>query len=651
MSDDLMLLIDGPALDAGTRASPLGPAEEARRIVCRSATCRSEADAPRSPAPGAPSVVEPPPAPRAPAVVPSVPSEAPSWAALRDVLLGPHANPLTRWAVAAAAGVIGVAATVASSHWLGAFPTTTTLAMAAIVASAAYGGFGPGALTTALCAFGMNWFLSESRHPLATVRANEMIRIELLTVVGFAVSLLGGRVRRARARVAALAETLARHNVALDAKNRQIAAQAARLMAAEAEFRAMAENIPQLAWMARPDGWFDWFNQRWYAYTGTTLEGMQGWGWRAVHHPDHVDRVVAGIQRSWDTGEPWEDTFPLRSKDGEWRWFLSRASPIRDASGRVVRWFGTNTDVTAEHGAAVERERLLQAEHAARARAEEASEAADEARRAAVQANEVKGRFFAMMSHELRTPINAIIGHAQLVELGVHGPVTEAQQAALRRVQQAGRHLLGLVEDVLDYAKLEAARVEYALTEVDLCEAVQAAAPLVEPQRQARRQSFTVAEPETACLVWADADKLRQILVNLLSNAVKFTPDGGAISVRLDTPDDAPAAAVVRVADTGIGIPADRLESIFEPFVQVTSDRAPRHKGSGLGLTISRELARGMGGDLAVESTEGKGSEFILSLRCVMTATGERTDRREAGECRPPEDCLTDEARCAGPRR
>ncbi|MGZ8411290.1 MAG: ATP-binding protein [Gemmatirosa sp.] len=635
MSDHAMLSTDGPALDAGIRAFPLAPAEGARPAVGGSATYGPGSDAARSPAPGAPPVV------------PAMPAEAPSSPPVRDVLLGSRASPLTRWAVAAAAGGVGVAATVASSDWLGAAPTTT-LAMAAIVASATYGGFGAGALTTALCALGMNWFLSEPRHSLAMARTDEMVRIGLLTVVGLAVSLLGGRVRRAGARVAALADTLARHNAALDARNRQVAAQAALLSETEAEFRAMAENIPQLAWMARPDGRIDWYNQRWYAYTGTTPEQMQGWGRRAVHHPDHVARVAAGIRRSRDTGEPWEDTFPLRSKDGEWRWFLSRASPIRDAGGRIVRWFGTHTDVTAEHGAAAEREQLLEVEHAARAHAEEAREAAEEARRAAVQANEVKGRFFAMMSHELRTPINAIVGHVQLVELGLHGPVTEAQRGALARVQQASRHLLGLVNDVLDYAKLEAGRVEYALAEVDLREAVEAAVPLVEPQRQAKRQTLTVAAPETACLVWADGDKLRQVLLNLLSNAVKFTPEGGAIRMRVEMADHTPSVAVVQVADTGIGIPGDRLETIFAPFVQVASDRVPRHEGTGLGLAISRDLARGMGGDLTAASTEGEGSVFSLSLRRVVTATGARTDRRfrddrrDAGERRHPTDRRTD---------
>jgi PAS domain S-box-containing protein len=114
----------------------------------------------------------------------------------------------------------------------------------------------------------------------------------------------------------------------------------------EQQFRVLAESMPQLAWMANADGWVFWYNKRWYDYTGTTLKEMEGWGWRKVHHPDHLDRVVEQLQRSWDTGEPWEDTFPLRGKEGRWRWFLSRAMPIRDEAGQVTRWFGTNTDIT-----------------------------------------------------------------------------------------------------------------------------------------------------------------------------------------------------------------------------------------------------------------------------------------------------------------
>jgi PAS domain S-box-containing protein len=118
------------------------------------------------------------------------------------------------------------------------------------------------------------------------------------------------------------------------------------LRASEQQFRTLAESLPQLAWMADGQGWIYWFNRRWFEYTGTTLEEMQGWGWRKVHHPDHVDRVVERISHAWDTGEPWEDNFPLLGADGRYRWFLSRALPMRDSKGRVTRWFGTNTDIT-----------------------------------------------------------------------------------------------------------------------------------------------------------------------------------------------------------------------------------------------------------------------------------------------------------------
>ncbi len=124
-------------------------------------------------------------------------------------------------------------------------------------------------------------------------------------------------------------------------------------------FNLLADHISQLAWIADGSGWVLWYNKRWYEYTGSTLDQMQGWGWKSVHHPDHVDRVVTRIQRSWDTGEPWEDTFPLRGRDGEYRWFLSRALPIRDASGKLRYWFGTNTDVTEQQLAEARNELLL----------------------------------------------------------------------------------------------------------------------------------------------------------------------------------------------------------------------------------------------------------------------------------------------------
>jgi PAS domain S-box-containing protein len=147
------------------------------------------------------------------------------------------------------------------------------------------------------------------------------------------------------------------NNTEEERRSRRLQAEAA-LSEGELNFQLLANSIPQLAWMAHADGWIFWYNRRWYDYTGTSQAEMEGWGWRKVHHPDHVDRVVARVQRSWESGEPWEDTFPLKSRDGQWRWFLSRALPVRDDDGQVLRWFGTNTDIT-ELREAEERQRLL----------------------------------------------------------------------------------------------------------------------------------------------------------------------------------------------------------------------------------------------------------------------------------------------------
>ncbi len=265
-------------------------------------------------------------------------------------------------------------------------------------------------------------------------------------------------------------------------------------------------------------------------------------------------------------------------------------------------------------GQAVERARLYAAERATRAEAEAARQRAEEA-------NQGKSQFLANMSHELRTPLNAIAGYVQLLDMGLHGPVTEAQQHALGRVDRAQRHLLGLINDVLNYAKLESGRVEYDVRPVDVADVLAAVSPLVEPQLAAKHLRFRVETPDSASrLVWADREKLVQVLVNLLSNAVKFTPEGGCVGVavltRLNGTDGGRAGvAFVQVTDTGIGIPRDKLDAVFQPFVQVRGGYTRAHDGTGLGLAIARDLARGMGGDLRVRSREGQGSTFTVTLR------------------------------------
>jgi len=235
-------------------------------------------------------------------------------------------------------------------------------------------------------------------------------------------------------------------------------------------------------------------------------------------------------------------------------------------------------------------------------------------RRIAEDANQAKSKFLAVMSHELRTPLNAIGGYTQLIEMGVHGPVTEDQRIALDRIRRSQLHLLRLINDVLNLSRIEAGRVDYRITDVPLAEVVKTVMPMVEPQLAAKgivSRSF-LDEP---AVVRADREKLEQITLNLLTNAAKFTPAGGRVSVRVRRSGSSPRRICLDVEDTGVGISDEMQKEIFEPFVQVDTDS--RSEGSGLGLAISRELARGMDADLTVKSVPGEGSVFTVLLPTV----------------------------------
>ncbi len=236
---------------------------------------------------------------------------------------------------------------------------------------------------------------------------------------------------------------------------------------------------------------------------------------------------------------------------------------------------------------------------------------AEEAQRRAEEASHSKSQFLATMSHELRTPLNAIAGHVQLLEMEVHGQVNDAQRDALARVARAQHHLLGLINDVLNFARIEAGKVEYYIEPLDLKDVIADVVSMVEPQFAAKNVSLDVTWP-SAVYVKADAEKLRQVLLNLLSNASKFTPSQGRVEI--DWRETA-EVILVTVSDTGVGIVAEKLDAVFEPFVQLNVAYSRPAEGTGLGLAISRELARGMGGDLTLESVLGEGSVFTVTLQ------------------------------------
>ena len=246
------------------------------------------------------------------------------------------------------------------------------------------------------------------------------------------------------------------------------------------------------------------------------------------------------------------------------------------------------------------------------AEAERARADAEAARQEADEANRAKSEFLAAMSHELRTPLNAIIGYAQLLDVGIHGAVNENQHGDLTRIQRSSQHLLGLITDILNYAKLESGRIEYEIESTPLGDALKTVEELVAPLAAAKHIALDIRVGCPDVQVCADPEKLRQVLINLLSNAIKYTDDGGRVAVRCSADDE---HVLIDVTDTGVGIPADRLDAIFEPFVQVERAYAGQRQGTGLGLSISRDLARGMGGELTVRSELGKGSTFTIRLR------------------------------------
>ncbi|WP_170984980.1 response regulator [Roseomonas sp. AR75] len=369
-----------------------------------------------------------------------------------------------------------------------------------------------------------------------------------------------------------------------------------RLRRSEARLRTILDAIPQLAWMTDAAGQIVWYNRQWYDFTGQAAEEAVGDGWRKVQHPEHLSRVAERFAAAIEAGNPWEDTFPLRGKDGHYRWFLSRALPLFEPgeededSARPIGWFGTNTDITELR---------------------ETEEALAAAKATAEDANLAKSQFIANMSHELRTPLSAVIGYAEMLEEDA-----EALEGGsdflddLRKISANARHLLSLINDVLDLSKIEAGRMEVQAEDFAVCPLVQDVAGTVEALAERRQNRLVVECDPDIGAAHSDVVKIRQCLFNLLGNAAKFT-EGGTITLRARRAEH---MLVFEVEDTGIGMTPEQLDKLFRRFSQADASTTRRFGGTGLGLAITKAFATMLGGEITVRSEAGKGSCFTLRM-------------------------------------
>jgi PAS domain S-box-containing protein len=379
----------------------------------------------------------------------------------------------------------------------------------------------------------------------------------------------------------------------------------ARMRRSEARLRMIVDSVPQLAWMTDDHGEIQWYNRRWYEFTGGTPDSMKGSGWQQVHHPDYLEAATIRFRAAIEAGEPWEDTFPLRGADGQYRWFLSRALPLRDVpdaefpDGRLIGWFGTNTDITEMR---------------------EAEEALAAAKVAAEDANTAKSQFIANMSHELRTPLSAVIGYSEMLEEEAEDlEGAEAFREDLSKINSNARHLLSLINDVLDLSKIEAGKMEVQPEDFDTAALLREVASTVEALVAKKNNSLELSIAPELEGMHSDPVKLRQCLFNLLGNAAKFT-EGGRITLSAAPDAEHTGWIAFRVADTGIGMTAEQLERLFQRFSQADSTTTRRFGGTGLGLAITKAFASMLGGQVGVESAPGQGTTFTIRLPADIRA-------------------------------
>ena len=360
-------------------------------------------------------------------------------------------------------------------------------------------------------------------------------------------------------------------------------------------YQLMVESVRDYAiFLLDPNGYIASWNRGAERFKGYTADEIIGRHFSVFYGPEDI----ANRKPEWELevaareGRFEDEGYRIR-KDGTSFWANVVLTALRDEHGSLVGFAKVTRDLTER-------------------RAGEQKAIADARRLAAVEtANVAKSEFLTAMSHELRTPLNAIGGYTDLLALGLGGPVTPQQMDYLERIRRSQQHLMGIITDLLNFSRIEAGQITYKVAPIVVSDVFDSVIALVEPQASARSVALKRGLEEPGLTVMADRSKVDQILLNLLSNAIKFTNGGGTITLSMTSNEN---TANIQVVDTGRGIPIDKLEAIFEPFVQLGRSLSSAHEGTGLGLAISRDLARAMKGDLTASSVEGVGSTFKLTL-------------------------------------
>jgi PAS domain S-box-containing protein len=359
-------------------------------------------------------------------------------------------------------------------------------------------------------------------------------------------------------------------------------------------YRSLADAIPHMVWRARGDGTLDYFNKGWSDYTGLSTEQSIGSGWQSAIHPRDINKFLKTWMASMAVASSFETEVRISNHNGEERWFWVKAVCETNLAGHVTAWLGTCTDI---HDRKMTEMRLIKAEKEANA------------------ASESKTSFLANMSHEIRTPMNAILGFTELMLDPMQS--TDERQMCIATVQRNASQLLKILDEILDISKVESGHMQIEKVEVNVSSLADDLKSLLSLQAADKGLEFNVGLlTPVPQFFYSDPTRLRQILLNLTGNAIKFTKEGHVrVTAEWEVVDATHGHLIFKISDTGVGIQATNVDHLFQPFVQEDSSITRNFGGTGLGLALSRQLARAMGGDVTLESsTPGQGSVFCLSL-------------------------------------